>query len=281
MQSTLERAGMKLSVVHSTEYLYPEVAHSSFNEVWMYPVTDERQTLVSFSFDVVPHVPIETRRDFFGNRVYFVHVKEGHTALWLMARSVVLTSAMDPPRPVLVGALEEWRNEWFEFLVSTKRVPLDTDWAQTLGVRSPSPSDDLPLYVLDTTQHINHRFTYTPNATAVDTPLDDFVRAGSGVCQDYTQALLAVLRSVGIPCRYTSGYIPTGNGPGGSHAWVEVFIPGSGWVGYDATTGLFAGEQYVKVAHGKDYDDCPPLKGLRWGGGHETLRVSVQVTPTP
>ena len=62
-----------------------------------------------------------------------------------------------------------------------------------------------------------------------------------------------------------------------SHAWIEAYLPGSGWVGFDPTNGTLVEQTYVKVGHGRDYDDVPPVKGLRRGGGTESLRVAVRV----
>ena len=94
-------------------------------------------------------------------------------------------------------------------------------------------------------------------------------------------AMLALCRMLGIPSRYVSGYLETAPGRNlgsdASHAWVEAYLPGSGWVGFDPTNGAVVGQTYVKVGHGRDYDDVPPVKGLRRGGGTESLRVAVSV----
>ena len=113
----------------------------------------------------------------------------------------------------------------------------------------------------------------------------EFVRARAGVCQDYTHAMLALCRRIGIPARYVSGYLETGAGltlgSDASHAWIEAYLPGSGWVGFDPTNGTLVEQTYVKVGHGRDYDDVPPVKGLRRGGGTESLRVAVRVLRVP
>ena len=129
------------------------------------------------------------------------------------------------------------------------------------------------------------QYTYRQDVTEIDTPIAAFVEAGVGVCQDYTHAMLAVCRMLGIPSRYVSGYLETSPGlnlgSDASHAWVEAYLPGSGWVGFDPTNGVAVGQTYVKVGHGRDYDDVPPVKGLRRGGGTESLRVAVSVLRAP
>ena len=144
--------------------------------------------------------------------------------------------------------------------------------------------DEVTRYLLDLTVHLKARLTYRSNSTTVDTTLQDFANTQTGVCQDFAHAMLAICRSVGIPSRYVSGYVhsnPGGNedmiGSEGSHAWVEVFLPGSGWVGYDPTNGCIINEAHAKLAVGRDYDDVPPTSGLRRGGGRGGLHVDVKV----
>jgi transglutaminase-like putative cysteine protease len=140
---------------------------------------------------------------------------------------------------------------------------------------------DLVEYLSSLTSHLHGFFTYRQSVTEIDTPIADFVAAGAGVCQDYTHAMLALTRMLGIPARYVSGYLETSPGrtlgSDASHAWVETYLPGSGWVGFDPTNGVLVGQTHIKIGHGRDYDDVPPVKGLRRGGGSETLRVGVSV----
>ena len=99
--------------------------------------------------------------------------------------------------------------------------------------------------------------------------------------------MLATLRSKGVACRYVSGYLETDPPPGqpklmgtdASHAWVSVFVPGTGWIDLDPTNGLFPSERHVTLAWGRDYGDVVPLKGLMTGGSQHALEVSVDVTP--
>lgn len=268
---------MQLEVLHLTEYLYPEDAWDSFNEVWAYPVDDYRQHLMQFDLQLSPQAPVRSRVDYFGNRVHDFHVSDGHGILRVEVKARVLTFATALPHKVPVMALEPLQTRFFEYLAPTGRVPLDRNWAAEFGLGSPDPHDDLVDYLLGVTTQLHRLFTYSTTSTTVDTPLEQFARHRAGVCQDYAQAMLAVLRSVGIPCRYASGYLATGVGSEGSHAWVEVYHPGTGWIGFDPTNHTQLTEQYVKVAHGRDYDDCPPTKGLRRGGGRENLRVEVRV----
>jgi transglutaminase-like putative cysteine protease len=129
-------------------------------------------------------------------------------------------------------------------------------------------------------------FEYVPKATRVDSPIDHALEARQGVCQDFAHIMIALVRHVRIPCRYVSGYLyPRSEGhdrspEGASHAWVEALVPGFGWIGFDPTNDLIAGERHIRVAIGRDYADVPPTKGVFKGDSASQLTVSVRVAPS-
>ncbi len=123
--------------------------------------------------------------------------------------------------------------------------------------------------IFDNLQQLNSwlfsNFSFKQQVTNTSTTTQDFVNRGAGVCQDFTHLFLAIARKNKIPARYTSGYLHQGNGYKGDsqmHAWAECFIPEKGWLGFDPANNLIALENHIKVAHGKDYSDCAPLKGV-------------------
>jgi transglutaminase-like putative cysteine protease len=266
-----------LSVYHLTEYRYPEEARDSFNQLWLYPVDDSRQALLEFRLGLSPEATLKSHSDFFGNRVHRFHIVGPHRFLRVEMQAKILTFAVPEPKPVPVGLLKPLEPRFFEFLAPTSRVPLHPNWLQILRFRRPNLNEDLVGYLLELTAYLGAWFRFDPEATKVDTPLLEAVQGRAGVCQDYSHAMIAVLRSVGIPARYVSGYVLTGVDSEASHAWVEVFVPGAGWLGYDPTNHRPASQEHIKTAHGRDYDDCPPLRGSRTGGGKERLEVSVRV----
>ncbi len=133
---------------------------------------------------------------------------------------------------------------------------------------------------------IYERFDYDPQTTSVDSPIDDALRARKGVCQDFAHIMITLARGLGIPCRYVSGYLfHESNGhdrsaSGATHAWVEAFLPEPGWVGFDPTNNLIAGERHIRTAIGRDYADVPPTRGVFKGIAQSELSVGVQVSPT-
>ena len=120
-------------------------------------------------------------------------------------------------------------------------------------------------YLTNLNKFINNFFTYTPNSTTVSTTANDLIDLKKGVCQDYAHLMLSVARHQNIPSRYVSGFLHQNKdyiGASKMHAWIECLIPGAGWIGFDPTNNLNTDEHYIKVAHGCDYSDCTPLKGI-------------------
>ncbi|MGC1203710.1 MAG: transglutaminase family protein, partial [Flavobacteriaceae bacterium] len=119
------------------------------------------------------------------------------------------------------------------------------------------------------------------------TPIHEVMKNKKGVCQDFAQIGIACLRSVGIPARYVSGYIETLPPPGkekligtdASHAWFSMYIPKFGWIDFDPTNNQIPKNQHIIVAHGRDYYDVPPLKGVIYSSGQNKMKVEVDIRP--
>ena len=140
------------------------------------------------------------------------------------------------------------------------------------------------LSIFQNLQNLNNflfeHLTFETNQTAVNTTLDEVTTKQKGVCQDFAHLFCAIGRANGVPTRYVSGYLHQGNGYFGDsqmHAWVESFIPTIGWIGFDPCNGILAATDYIKVAHGRDYNDCPPIKGVLFTSGENVTSYKVQV----
>ena len=136
-------------------------------------------------------------------------------------------------------------------------------------------------------QELNTRlfeyFEYVPSHTRVDSPIDEAIVSGKGVCQDFAHTMIALLRHVRIPARYVSGYLYRSredhdrSTPDATHAWVEALMPHLGWVGFDPTNNLVAHHRHIRTAVGRDYADVPPTHGIFRGRTDSELYVAVQV----
>ncbi|WP_224482953.1 transglutaminase-like domain-containing protein [Robertkochia aurantiaca] len=138
--------------------------------------------------------------------------------------------------------------------------------------------------IFENLQDLNHwvrsKLHFKPNVTRVDSTLNDVLSGDGGVCQDFTHLFCAMARHHGIPARYVSGYLHQGQGFSGDmhmHAWVEAFIPGNGWKGFDPTNDLLCDHHHIKVCHGRDYQDCAPIRGVIFTSGRNETEYSVQV----
>lgn len=270
---------MRCEITHTTEYHYPEPAWDSFNEVRLHPTNEVRQSVRSFHLNVTPEAEISSFKDYFGAIVHQVHVHEQHQHLLISAHAIVETHAVTMPQPAPFSVLREVRRGYQEYLVPSPRVP-GGDWPEIFEVARPGPKDDLPGFLSDLNTYLHGRFTYDGKATTVSTPLAEFARLNRGVCQDYTHAMLGILRQLGVPARYVSGYLYSGGemiGAEATHAWVEALIPGYGWLGYDPTNNCLALEKHVKIGHGREYSDVSPVRGTYYGGGKGKLDVAVYV----
>ena len=128
---------------------------------------------------------------------------------------------------------------------------------------------------------IYDRFEYKQGITSVETDVDEIWKLKAGVCQDFAHLMLVMLRMIGIPARYVSGYICPKNhdlrGEGATHAWVEAYIPFHGWIGLDPTNKCIVNDRHVRLAIGRNFSDCTPVKGTYKGSSEHKLEVSVSI----
>jgi transglutaminase-like putative cysteine protease len=142
--------------------------------------------------------------------------------------------------------------------------------------------------------HFRDRMAFRSGVTTVSTPVEEVLRRGEGVCQDFAHLMITGLRMLGIPARYVSGYIRTRPPPGGvrrqgadqSHAWVAAWLGpedggGAGWVELDPTNSLLVREEHVVLGWGRDFGDVSPLLGVILGGGRHAVTVGVDMDEPP
>ena len=212
-----------------------------------------------------------------------------HNQLVIVAESVVEQQVLpDVPAflsPDAWGALDdlvEAGDYWEMLLPSTFAVetPALILLAQQMGV---TRRDDPLMLVQELNQRLFDYFDYEPRSTRVDSPIDEAIVSGKGVCQDFAHTMIALLRHVGIPARYVSGYLYRSredhdrSTPDATHAWVDVLMPHLGWVGFDPTNNLVAHHRHIRTAVGRDYADVPPTHGVFRGLTDSELYVAVQV----
>ncbi len=127
---------------------------------------------------------------------------------------------------------------------------------------------------------LNEEMSFDPDPTQAGTTAAEAFALRRGVCQDLTHVYIAAARHLGIPARYIGGHFRRNDGvtqQEAGHAWAEAFVPALGWVAFDATNGICATDAHVRVAVGLDYLGAAPVRGTRYGGAGETLKVAVEV----
>jgi transglutaminase-like putative cysteine protease len=265
-----------LKIEHRTAYRYEREVRNSKNEARMTPTATPWQTIPSAQLDVDPAPSHRVAYlDYFGTTVESFEVMAPHDHLAVVASAVVdLSSAPSdefPPADVARAV---------EYLPQSPMIAWGSDvvsLAATLRRGTPSES------VRATVDWMRSQMTYEPGTTEVGTPVAEVLDARRGVCQDYAHLCCALLRSLGIPSRYVSGYFaPRPLEPGDSveaesHAWVEALVDG-GWLPVDPTNDIEPAERHVKVGHGRDYTDVVPLQGVHAGEAAQTLEVGVTIT---
>jgi transglutaminase-like putative cysteine protease len=280
---------MIYSVRHITRFRYKPAVRESIMELRMQPRSEGNQRCLSFDLRVKPDALVMQYHDFLGNVVHQFDIAGKHSELNIKSQSVVEVL----PTPELQGrkcgtweqldAAVETGNFWEMLLPSdfARPTPLLDRLAREMEIeRRGTP--------LETLQNIGHgihdRFAYVPNSTSVDSPIDHAISERKGVCQDFAHVMIALVRKLRVPCRYVSGYLfhttedQSRSAEGASHAWVEAFLPGLGWVGFDPTNDTICNERHIRVAVGRDYAEVPPTRGVYKGGAESELSVSVTVS---
>ncbi len=281
---------MYYSVRHYTKFRYMHPVSESIMEVRMHPRTEGVQRCLTFHLSVSPRCRVFGYRDYLGNNIHHFDIPGQHKQLVIVAESLVDMQ----PHPLLPEALQPsaWAemdaicrvDDLSELLLPSELcepTPLVREFARELKLNR----DEDPLTLLRRlNRQLYDAFDYAPMTTHIDTPMDEVIRTKKGVCQDFAHIMIALVRGLGIPCRYVSGFLYRGahdhdrSSEDATHAWVEALLPELGWVGFDPTNDLIAGDRHIRTAVGRDYTDVPPTRGLYRGATSSELLVGVRVT---
>lgn len=276
----------RLRVVHSTGFAYNAPVTSSYNEARLTPRSDTRQNVIINRVETIPATRSYRYTDYWGTAVTAFDLHAPHEELEVSGLSVVETEPDAMPSDDELLDWESLHNEsvidrYDEVLNNTGYVPVSRQLGQVAKrlTKGLTPREA----VLAVCQWVHTEMEYVPGTTGVHTSAVEAWKEKKGVCQDYAHLSLVMLRSLGIPSRYVSGYLHPSRSAvidrtveGQSHAWVEAWT--GGWWGYDPTNDLSISEQHVSVGVGRDYSDVPPLKGIYTGAGAKDLEVKVEIT---
>jgi transglutaminase-like putative cysteine protease len=280
------------SIRHVTRFAYSAPISQSMMEVRKQPRSDGHQRCLRFDLVTSPRSRTMGYRDHLGNIVHHFDIPGRHSQLEITAEAVV-ESGPPPPLPEALAA-ESWaaldelteQGDYWDWLAPS-HFAQPTEKLRELAreLRAERRGDPLSL-LRELNVAIYDAFDYVPQSTEVDSPIDDALGARRGVCQDFAHVMIALVRELRVPCRYVSGYLvhrgedTDRSADGATHAWLEALLPELGWVGFDPTNKLIAGERHIRVAIGRDYDDVPPTRGVYKGKTETELSVGVKVSPS-
>ena len=291
-------------VLHETRYDYAHTVSLSQQLLQLKPRTFQFQQCMAHQISVTP-TPTERHDafDYFGNHRQYLSISEPSELLLVSAESTI--SLLARPGHELLLDSKPWELvrdnlreisrpvtndpqglEPMKFLFESPHVSLSEE-LRKYASESFRPGGSVLAGALDLTEKIHRDFVFDPEATDISTPLSELLRIRRGVCQDFAHLMIGCLRSLGLSCRYVSGYILTNPAPGmprlvgadASHAWVSVYCPSIGWVDFDPTNRCMVNLEHVTLGWGRDFSDVSPIRGVMLGGGQQMLKVSVTVTP--
>ena len=299
-------SAVELEVSHDTRYAYAAPVSLAHHLAHLKPIDDAHQRRLGFSLDIEPGAGQRREaQDGRGNACHWFTLAQPHRRLAVravsrvrvMARFAGLDAEASPPWEPLAARLRYQAGAPFdpavEYALPSRHVPR-LAVLRAYGAVSFTAGRPVAAGAVDLMQRVHADFRYRSHSTQIDTPLAEAFERKTGVCQDFAHVMTGCLRMLGLPARYVSGYLLT-RGPGdgaemlgadASHAWVQVYCPGTpgvpdagpgaGWLDLDPTNNLVPGTGHIRVAVGRDYADVTPLRGvIRGGGGQHTLTVGV------
>ncbi len=276
----------KFTVHHTTTYTYESSVYDSANQIMLYPIDDQQQDVVEHQIKISGDPTVDIFTDYYGNKVGTFTNPEAHNMLKI--ESIIVVNVKKKPLPDTSIFLKD---QWEQLKYLSMQLPYINFLKQEnfkaqdeiKAVIDPSKGKkDAPFEVVRyLCDYVYKNFKYIKGVTTVETTVDEIWKLKSGVCQDFAHILLVMLRSMDIPSRYVSGYIcPNKNGmrgEGATHAWVEAYLPDYGWLGFDPTNNCIVDDTHVRLAVGRNFVDCSPVKGTYKGTSKHKLEVRVSV----
>ena len=273
-------------IKHITRYSYSSTVIDCTNQIMLYPIIDGllevRNHQLKISYDPV----VESFVDYFGNHVGVFSVIKPHTGLLIESVADVITKPIIFPTDDMNASAQweilrnlKYHTAYMDFL--KPEIFISYDEVRNI-LNEIINEEKTPLQnAITFSEYVYNNFTYQKGITNVETKTEEVLRLKAGVCQDFAHILIIFLRMFEIPSRYVSGYICPKDkemrGEGATHAWVEAYIPNYGWLGLDPTNNCIVNDQHVRLATGRNFMDCTPVKGTYKGSGEHTLEVSVEI----
>jgi transglutaminase-like putative cysteine protease len=286
---------MRFDIRYRTTFTYDGLVRESQNELRACPTSDERQQLIGYRVGTTPAARVSSTVDYWGTRVDAFGIRGPHLTLEVVAEAAVETrqAALVTTAPRL-GELEDpaFLDAHWEYLQPSAHC----HWGEGVTAAATNQREyvgsDVVSLVLALHRRTHAALTYTPGSTYIGIDVEEVLESGVGVCQDFAHLAVGMCRAVGIPARYVSGYFFTSGDATGddaqdevvevqTHAWFEAAVPGVGWLALDPTNQREVGLRHIKIGHGRDYDDVPPMRGSVAGAADHAVDAAVEIRRVP
>ena len=267
---------MRIRISHTTTYVYDTAPTVVTQILRLTPRNHDGQYVCNWRIDLSQDCQLHQHDDAFGNITHVFTAEGPFDELSVMVEGEVDTQ---DTKGVVTGSIERFPPEFF--LRETALTQIDTaitDFAESTRAGNGKEESLSLLHTLMTA--LNKEMTFDTDPTHVATTAAEAFKLRRGVCQDLTHIFITAARELGLPARYVGGHFYRVDGvtaQDAGHAWAEVHVENLGWVGFDPTNGICTTEAHVRVAVGLDYLGAAPVRGTRFGGGGEALKVAVHV----
>ena len=264
---------VKLKIHHRTEYRFEKPVPYGLQRLRLIPKENASQKILHWN-TVIEGGQVEADyTDYHNNHILLVRIHEGAQEIIITCDGEVETT----DNHGIIGRHGGHVPLWY----FRRPTPLTEPtrelqaFAKSLEADRTKPLDMLHALSAKILSTVRYDIGYTDSKTTADAAL----AAGHGVCQDHAHIFITVARILGIPARYVSGYLMLTDqiDQEASHAWAEAHVDGLGWVGFDVSNGISPDPRYVRVATGADYAEAAPISGMSYGGGDQSMVVSLAV----
>jgi transglutaminase-like putative cysteine protease len=266
---------MRIRISHLTSYAYGTPANSVIQMLRLTPRNHDGQYVARWRIDVSTDCRLDPHEDAFGNLTHAFSTEGPFSELVVTVEGEVETR---DTQGIMRGTVERFPPSLY--LRATALTTPDAEIAAFAAASRDATDGNVLNLLHHMLERLHDDVAYDTDPTHAATTAAEAFALKRGVCQDLAHIFIAAARSLAIPARYVGGYFHREDGVDeqeAGHAWAEAFVPGLGWVAFDAANGLCATDAHVRVAVGLDYLGAAPLRGTRYGGGGEVMSVKVRV----
>lgn len=281
---------MRLRILHTTSAQYMPSATYAQQLAVLRPVQTLCQIVVQHALHLQPAPSSRAEfQDAFGNWLSAFSIESPHGSLRVEASSEVVTQApSELSSQIDLASLSSAFAGRDLMVCGSQHAPV-SELFRSYAQPSFTVGQSAAKSAIDLMSRIHTEFDYSSGTTTIYTPPEEALASRQGVCQDFAHILVACLRSMGLAARYVSGYLltepPEGQprlvGADASHAWASLALEDGTWLDLDPTNNRWGvetpGEDYVRLAVGRDFADVSPLRGVIQGSGQHQLMVGVTV----